>query len=95
MSWLFGMNKGQGGQSLVEPPQVPTFEGGGDNQNKNGGQPDGGLGGNVEGYRSEAYSFDSTALERAAKAAKVTKLVDALYNSGDRKRILDSIFVTS
>ena len=78
MSWLFGMNKGQG-QGLVEPPQVPTFEGGGgDNQNKDG-QPTGNLGGNVEGYRSEAYSFDSTALERAAKAAKVTKLDDKLF----------------
>ena len=28
------------------------------------------VGQNPEGYRSEAYSFDSTALERAAKAAK-------------------------
>ena len=26
--------------------------------------------GGADGYRSEAYSFDSTALERAAKAAK-------------------------
>jgi hypothetical protein len=30
------------------------------------------ISGGSEGYRSEAYSFDSTALERAAKAAKVT-----------------------
>ena len=49
-----------------------------------GGENDAGAaGGNAEGrgappasggdggYRSEAYSFDSTALERAAKAAKV------------------------
>ena len=31
----------------------------------------GGGGGGSEGYRSDPYSFDSTALERAAKAAKV------------------------
>ena len=28
------------------------------------------MGQDVEGYRSQQYSFDSTALERAAKAAK-------------------------
>lgn len=82
MSWLFGMNKGQD----VVAPQVPTFgEGGGDdgaptggNQSSTaapggggGGGQSGGIGSGAEGYRSEAYSFDSTALERAAKAAKV------------------------
>ena len=35
------------------------------------GPPDG-IGKDVEGYRSNPYSFDSTALERAAKAAKVS-----------------------
>ena len=38
-----------------------------------GGAPEavgGGVGGGDDGYRSQAYSFDSTALERAAKAAK-------------------------
>ena len=82
MSWLFGLNKGQN----IEAPQVPTFEeGGGDVGPPAGGQPSGSGGGaplgdgggNVgsgsEGYRSEAYSFDSTALERAAKAAKVSE----------------------
>lgn len=68
---MFGLNKGQG--AIPDAPQVPTMEGGSDG----GGQPQGGgggkggsLGSGAEGYRSEAYSFDSTALERAAKAAK-------------------------
>ena len=78
MSWLFGLNKGQAG---FEAPQVPTFtenEGdsasgdaqayGGESDNPGGGG--GSIGSDAEGYRSNPYSFDSTALERAAKAAK-------------------------
>jgi len=65
MSWLFGMNKNQ---TIPEAPQVPVL---GDAE---GGQPPAGgagaEGGEASGYRSDAYSFDSTALERAAKAAK-------------------------
>ena len=72
MSWLFGMNKGQ----TIEAPQVPTFGEGGDGDKLKppslNGPPDG-IGKDVEGYRSNPYSFDSTALERAAKAAKVNK----------------------
>ena len=70
MSWLFGVNKGA--QNLADAPQVPVLgdDGGGDPNNRpQGGSGD--LGSNSGGYRSEAYSFDSTALERAAKAAKV------------------------
>ena len=60
MSWLFGLNKGQTGPDLSQlgiavPPQ------GGDS----GGSKDEG-----QGKGSEAYRFDSAALERAAKAAK-------------------------
>jgi len=73
MSWLFGLDKKQ---ALPDAIQVPVMGDGG------GGGGDDEAGGNVEGrgappasggdggYRSEAYSFDSTALERAAKAAK-------------------------
>ena len=77
MSWLFGLNKTPSGGVPLEAPQVPVMGGeggaggssgsggvGGDDPNKKGGS-------SPEGYRSEAYSFDSTALERAAKAAKV------------------------
>ena len=70
MSWLFGLNnKG----SIGEAPQVPVLgddSGSGDGNEapvtsvQDGQSVD-------TGYRSEAYSFDSTALERAAKAAKV------------------------
>merc|ERR1712083_92002 len=77
MSWLFGLNKGQAG---FEAPQVPTFtendqgESSGDFQASGGesgaGNPGGSIGSDAEGYRSNPYSFDSTALERAAKAAK-------------------------
>ena len=70
MSWLFGLNKNQ----TLEAPQVPTLGEGGEG-GSDGGQPTnqggGAVGSGAEGYRSEAYSFDSTALERAAKAAKV------------------------
>jgi len=69
MSWLFGLNnKG----SIGEAPQVPVL--GDDSGSGNGNEApvtsvqDGQ--GVDTGYRSEAYSFDSTALERAAKAAK-------------------------
>jgi len=65
MSWLFGMNKNQ---PIPDAPQVPVMddeEGGGA-----GNGPVEGVGSGDSGYRSEAYSFDSTALERAAKAAK-------------------------
>ena len=68
MSWLFGLNKGQS----VELPEVPVL--GSEDGQGGGGSAGGGVqgigGGGNDGYRSEAYSFDSTALERAAKAAK-------------------------
>merc|ERR1739842_85848 len=76
----------QGGVQGFEAPQVPTFgesgayseEGqasgavsGGNNAGDAGGPAAvGTVGQDVEGYRSQQYSFDSTALERAAKAAK-------------------------
>ena len=44
-------------------------DGGGSGDDENKGPPATPAG--ADGYRSEAYSFDSTALERAAKAAKV------------------------
>lgn len=61
MSWLFGMNKGQGGGQL--PPGFPPPPGsGGDSGGNDGKTPD--------KSRSDAYTFDSAALERAAQAAK-------------------------
>lgn len=47
----------------MDAPQVPVLGEGGGDDGKQGPKPQ-------DGYRSEAYSFDSTALERAAKAAK-------------------------
>ena len=70
MSWLFGLNnKG----NIGEAPQVPVLgdDSGSGDDNKN---PVSAIQDNQNadtGYRSDAYSFDSTALERAAKAAKV------------------------
>jgi len=52
---------------------VPTFSEGSDDDKPKppaGLNPPDGIGQDVEGYRSNPYSFDSTALERAAKAAK-------------------------
>jgi len=68
MSWLFGLDKNQQGGVIPDAPQVPVLGG----EGGEGGPPDGpqAVGGQDEGYRSEAYSFDSSALERAAKAAK-------------------------
>jgi len=68
---LFGLDKNQGGGYIPEAPQVPVLnsEGGEGGDNPDG--PKALNGGSVEeGYRSEAYSFDSSALERAARAAK-------------------------
>jgi len=68
MSWLFGLDKNQGGGYIPEAPQVPVMSGEG---GEGGDNPDGPQALTVEeGYRSEAYSFDSSALERAARAAK-------------------------
>jgi len=55
MSWLFGSGK--------PPPLPPNFPG----QPGEGGGSDGKGG---DKTRSDAYSFDSAALERAAKAAQ-------------------------
>lgn len=57
MSWIFGSNKGS-----PLPPGFPPAQGGGSDgggNDKTGGKS-----------RSDAYSFDSAALERAAKAAQ-------------------------
>jgi len=65
MSWLFGLDKNQ---RLPDAPQVPVLGGEGE-----GGEGEDGpkaLNNTEEGYRSEAYSFDSSGLERAARAAK-------------------------
>lgn len=72
MSWLFGLDKKQ---ALPDAIQVPVMgDGGGGGENEAGGNVEGRgappASGGDSGYRSEAYSFDSTALERAAKAAK-------------------------
>jgi hypothetical protein len=63
MSWLFGLNKTP--NYIPDAVQVPVAD------NEGGGDGPAAVSGGGDGYRSEAYSFDSTALERAAKAAKV------------------------
>ncbi len=76
MSWLFGLNKGGGQVPLGDAPQVPVM--GGEDAAiaaGSGGAAVGAGAGGADGYRSDPYSFDSTALERAAKAAKVLFIV--------------------
>jgi len=69
MSWLFGLDKNQQIQ-IPEAPQFPVLEGEEGNSGGNdGGQPQP-VGGTDDGYRSQEYSFDSSGLERAAKAAR-------------------------
>merc|ERR1712083_847134 len=85
MSWLFGLDKNQQGLQGFEAPQVPTLGQSGQDYGQDesgqasgsagtggggGSNPGGSIGSDAEGYRSASYSFDSTALERAAKAAK-------------------------
>merc|ERR1712086_513968 len=92
MSWLFGMNKDgqQGGAQGFEAPQVPTFgeTGAGSEDGQASGSVSGGdnaggapavgtVGQDIEGYRSQQYSFDSTALERAAKVKLITCFHDS------------------
>lgn len=70
MSWLFGLDKNQGAGYIPEAPQVPVMESEGGEGGGNSENPKPIDGASEDGYRSEAYSFDSSALERAAKAAK-------------------------
>lgn len=65
MSWLFGLNKND--PIPMEAPQVPVLGGDDGDQGSGGPAP---VGQGEEGYRSEQYSFDSSGLERAARAAK-------------------------
>lgn len=63
MSYLFGFNKGKGGDQqppVFPPPAGAGGPGGGDDDGKNPNKS-----------RSNSYSFDSSALERAAQAAKI------------------------
>lgn len=62
MSWLFGMNQRPQDFSQFVPPAAA----GGDQD----GAGDSGDGKGPRGGAMEAYRFDSSALERAAKAAK-------------------------
>lgn len=74
MSWLFGLQKPD--MAAIDPNVAAGVQGaqqdGAAGVGAGIGGGIGGSGGNDNtGYRSDAYSFDSTALERAAKAAKV------------------------
>ncbi|KAK7093181.1 hypothetical protein V1264_006977 [Littorina saxatilis] len=70
MSWLFGVgNKGHGDVPQFPVPP-PSSGGGGDAGGSGDGGKDKGGGGGLFGKSSDAYRFDSAALERAAQAAK-------------------------
>lgn len=64
MSWLFGLNKGQPNQPDFSQLGLPSPPGDGGSDDKGGSKKD------SQGQSSDAYRFDSAALERAAKAAK-------------------------
>ena len=85
MSWLFGLNKNPAG--IPDAIQVPVSGGEGGGEGGQGGPAPISTG--SEGYRSEAYSFDSTALERAAKAAKVCiRIQDEEKKAWDKKSFI-------
>ncbi len=65
MSWLFGLRKDPNSE-LNAPPRTETASGSGDGNQ----QPQQSGGNNPSSRPSEAYRFDSSALERAAQAAK-------------------------
>lgn len=65
MSWLFGINTGQGNPPQYPVPPSPPPPGGDD---KGSGSKGGDGGKGIS--KMDAYRFDSAALERAAKAAK-------------------------
>ena len=69
MSWLFGVGKDQGPPVVPQNPYLPPLPpgDGGDDKNKGGDQ---GQGGDKGSSKMQSYSFDSAALERAAKAAQ-------------------------
>lgn len=65
MSWLFGLRKDPNSE-LNASPRTETASGSGDGNQ----QPQQSGGNNPNSRPSEAYRFDSSALERAAQAAK-------------------------
>ena len=68
MSWLFGMNKKQEPPVFPQPPSDGAPGGGGGGGG--GGQPGEHTPRPAASSAMEAYRFDSSALERAAQAAK-------------------------
>lgn len=75
MSWLFGLRKDPMPDlsSLGGDLNVGSGSAGGEGQPPPSGGSSSGSGGS-EGKRSETYRFDSSALERAAKAARDLEL---------------------
>ncbi|OWF44069.1 ATPase family AAA domain-containing protein 3-B-like [Mizuhopecten yessoensis] len=69
MSWLFGTGKPAAPGAGGTPPQVPGL-GGMPPQTPGAGGPSGSPPTDSKGGKMDKYSFDSTALERAAQAAK-------------------------
>merc|ERR1712168_487251 len=73
MSWLFGV-KTPGGQGGVQNPFLPPADAGagdGSSEGTNSGDSNGNTNQqNAKNTRSDSYTFDSAALERAASAAK-------------------------
>ena len=70
MSWLFGLNKGDGSGQVPSNPYLPPPPASGDGGDPNGPPKDAGQDDKGRDSKMEAYRFDSGALERAAKAAK-------------------------
>ena len=74
MSWLFGLRKDPSVPIVPPPP-------GGDGDANNGQQQQQQQSNNTTGSRSsDAYRFDSSALERAAQAAKDLEKSSKMYN---------------
>lgn len=66
MSWLFGLRKDPSSTGPIVPPTENSDDNINNGQSQNQ-QPRGNVGG---ARASDAYRFDSSALERAAQAAK-------------------------
>lgn len=68
MSWLFGLNKNQGIPDL--PPQFPSPPSGDGGKPGDSAEQSSDVSSQQVGSKMDAYRFDSSALERAAQAAK-------------------------
>lgn len=84
MSWLFGLNKGQGAEQppiFPFPPPPPSGNDGKGGDDKKGTS------------KMDAYRFDSAALERAAKDLETSSMHLGVLSVVDRRAVYTTIAI--